>query len=153
MDIEESKNLASQYPEKVKFMSKALIQKLKEMDADYPHKNPYSHHYKSQAGGTPKILKSQQSGNIVSLKFQSRGNSINHAYLMYTLNGGQESEEWYRLDAQVEGNEVSADLPKGATHYIFNLIDSEDFLISHPKMGQVGDFKRRHYSIKAISVN
>ena len=36
--------------------------------------------------------------------------------------------------------------------YIFNLIDSENFLISYPRLGQVGDFKKGQYSAKAISV-
>ena len=153
VDIEESKNLASKFPEKAKEMNQLLQERLDEMDADYPHKNPYSHHFNKQAKNTPQALESKHSGNKVSLSYKNRGNAIKKAYLMYTLNGAKNSEEWYRMDATITPNKITAVLPKGTTHYIFNLIDDQDFLVSYPRMGQLGDFKKRgRYSEKAIPV-
>ena len=152
VDIEESKNLVAVLPEKAKEMNLILQKKLDEMKADYPYKNPYSHHYKSNLNSTVLVQSSEQSGNTVSLKFKERKNTIQNAYLMYTTNGGGDSEEWYRMEAKISHGRISAELPKGTTHYIFNLIDNQNFLISHPRMGRVGEYKNRHYSVKALKV-
>ena len=55
------------------------------------------------------------------------------ANLLYTLNGGEKSEEWYRTPATVAGNVATATLPEGTTHYVINLIDENNFLRSHPE--------------------
>ncbi|WDE99439.1 sulfatase [Lentisphaera profundi] len=152
VDIEESKNLVSQMPEKAAEMNRLLQQRLDEMDADYPYKNPY---FKNSLAGkkqVPIVTSQEQNGRQLSLNYENKGNALSKAYLMYTLNGGQQSEEWYRMDAQIQGNKVNATLPEGSTHYIFNLIDDQNFLVSYPRMGQVGDFKRGNYSIKALKV-
>ena len=153
IDIEESKNLASKFPEKAKEMNHLLQERLDEMDADYPHKNPYSHHFNKQAKSTPQALESKHSGNKVSLSYKSRGNTIKKAYLMYTLNGGQKSEEWYRMEVTHKESNLSVKLPPGTTHYLFNLIDDKNFLVSYPRLGQTGHFKKGHYSTKALKVN
>ena len=49
------------------------------------------------------------------------------AQILYTLNGGERSEEWYVGQALVSGNKVTAKLPKESTHYFFNLVDEKNF--------------------------
>ena len=57
------------------------------------------------------------------------------ANLLYTQNGGHRHEEWFRVPATLTGNNsATAELPEGTTHYLFNLIDEHNFLVSHPKM-------------------
>jgi hypothetical protein len=34
----------------------------------------------------------------------------------------------------VEGNRLVGKLPKGTTHYVFNLVDEHNFLVSYPDM-------------------
>ncbi len=48
-------------------------------------------------------------------------------------------------------NLVSVDLPKGTTHYVFNLVDENNYLISYPRAGYLKETKV--FAPKAISVN
>jgi hypothetical protein len=57
------------------------------------------------------------------------------ADLLYTSNGGGRFEEWFRAPARIlPGGKISAKLPKEATHYLINLIDENQFLVSYPEM-------------------
>ena len=57
------------------------------------------------------------------------------ANLIYTLNGGARYEEWFRKPATLmPGLKVSAVLPEGTTHYVINLIDENEFLVSYPEV-------------------
>ena len=81
------------------------------------------------------------------------GNRVVWADLLYTTNGGQKYEEWYRTPAKlVAGNTASAVLPEGTTHYLFNLVDEHQFLISYPGMGSMSDYKGGNYSTRAFAV-
>ena len=81
---------------------------------------------------------------------------VTTGHLLYTLNGGEKSEEWYRAPAKVKGNRLEAKLPKGASHYVFNLIDENNFLVSYPQMVDMltaGSRKPKGtYSIEAFAV-
>ncbi|MDD7983978.1 sulfatase [Lentisphaera marina] len=152
VDIEESKNLATRFPERAQEMNRLLQERLDEMDADYPYKNPYFKNPLPGIKNTPIVKSEGRKGRKVWVEYKTRGNKIDKAYLMYTTNGGQGSEEWNRMDATVGDGKVFAELPEGSTHYIFNLVDDKNFLVSYPRMGQVGDFKRGNYSTKALPV-
>jgi arylsulfatase A-like enzyme len=152
IDLEESKNLAAKRPEKATEMNRLLQLRLDEMQADYPYKNPYYRKLPPSAQQAPRAKATGQSASQVWMTYQEKGNSLVKAYLMYTTNGGQKAEEWSRMDATFKGDKVSASLPEGTTHYIFNLIDDQNFLVSYPRMGQVSDFKRGNYSSKAFKV-
>ena len=124
------------------------------MKADYPYKNPSYRTPFPDSKQIPVAKAQTQSGNQVSMTYQQKGNKLVKAYLMYTTNGGNKSEEWFRMDAEIKDNQVSAKLPKGTTHYIFNLIDDKNFLVSYPSMGQVSHYKKKGiYSTKALKAN
>lgn len=55
-----------------------------------------------------------------------------NAYLLYTPNGGYRDEEWFAIDARIDADRgrVHASLPADATHFLFNLVDENNFLIS-----------------------
>ena len=58
---------------------------------------------------------------------------------IYTLNGGQQYEEWHRAPATLaDGNTATATLPDGTTHYFLNLVDENQFLRSYPEVRKKG---------------
>jgi arylsulfatase A-like enzyme len=152
VDIEESKNLAKAMPEKVQEMNKQLQLKLEEMDASFPFLNPHTMRKIPGKDQVCSVLDHGIDGNKAWVKFKENGNKVTKAYLLYTDNGGEKYEEWYRLDATVKGNKVFAKLPKGTTHYLFNLVDDKGFMLSYPRMGQMPDYIKGNYSTKALSV-
>ena len=89
-------------------------------------------------------------------EFKTNGSKVERAQIAYTLNGGQKSEEWYITNARVEGNKVIGNLPLHTTHYVFNLIDENNFLISYPEMPDMLSAGNRKgkipYSQKALKV-
>ena len=156
-DIEEKKNLANKMPEKVKEMSLELFRRLDAMKASYPYQNPNYKHALPGKDEVCKPLENGRKGNAVWAIFEEHGARVTTGQLLYTLNGGEKSEEWYRAPAKVKGNRLEAELPKGATHYVFNLIDENNFLVSYPQMVDMltaGSRKPKGaYSMEAFAVN
>ena len=134
IDIEESENLAEKFPQKAELLRKKLFSKLSEMNASYPFLNPS---FKGSLPHKEKIcvpLKHEINGRKVSIEFKTNGSNVDRAQISYTLNGGQKFEEWYITEARIKGNKVIGELPINTTHYVFNLIDEHNFLISYPEM-------------------
>jgi len=154
VDIEESKNLATEMPEKVKEMAALLHESLAEMKASKPYYNPNAPGKLPHKEKTPIALKLSQSGNTAKLTYKENGAKVVRADLIYTLNAGHKYEEWFRQQATInqDGKVVTAELPKGTTHYFINLIDENNYLVSHPKIDDVktrGDKQPSKYAIKA----
>ncbi len=134
-DIEEAKNLATAMPEKAMEMNKKLTSVLEEMKASYPYYNPDCRFAIPGKENVCKVLAHEQKGNVVEFVYKENGASVVRAQLIYTLNGGQRYEEWFRTSAKLlPGNRVSAVLPKGTTHIFINLIDENNFLKSYPEV-------------------
>jgi arylsulfatase A-like enzyme len=135
VDIEEAKNIADSMPEKVESMRKLLAAELESMDASLPYLNPLT---TRQLVGKDLVCvpqKAERNGRVVSVSYQENGAKVVAGYLMYTRNGGHTDEEWDRTSAQLSGDgKLVAELPEGATHYLFNLIDENDFLVSYPQV-------------------
>ena len=134
-DMEESKNLAASMPEKAQAMNAELSERLTEMNASYPYYNP---HFKSSLPNkekVPEVLSFVKTGQVVEFSYQENGAKVLRAQLIYTLNGGENvfDEEWFRTPAPLlPGNRISATLHEGTTHYVINLIDENNFLVSYP---------------------
>jgi len=154
VDIEEMNNLAEVLPEKAAEMDSLLGVRLDEMNASYPFLNPKCKKHIDHQEGVCKVLDAGKDGNEVWAKFEEQGNKVTSAYLLYTLNGGEQYEEWYRNDAEVgvDGT-VKAHLPEGTTHYLFNLVDEHQFMVSYPDMGGRKDYKKGQYAVGALGVN
>lgn len=143
-DIEEKKNLVSSMPDKAARMNARLTQILTEMNASYPYYNPLCPRLPKRKMTATVLSHSQrevaQQGNAdqtisVEFKFQENGAKVIQANLMYTPNGGDRFEEWFRLPAILGPNSTAvAKLPKGTTHFLINLIDENRFLISYPEI-------------------
>ena len=152
VDIEEAHNLAESMPEKAIELNDLLESHLVEMKASPPYLNPTCRAklFAKQKVCTP--IENGRDGNRVWTTFQENGAKVVAANLIYTSNGGDKYEEWYRLPALVNGDQVSAELPTDATHYVFNLIDQNQYLVSYPAMKEESD-RSEQYSQRAFSTN
>jgi arylsulfatase A-like enzyme len=150
VDIEEAVNLAGKMPEKTASMNRKLTELLTEMKASYPGYNP---DYKGELPNkelVPAVLSHKMTGDTVEFAYKENGAKVVRADLIYTLNGGDRFEEWFRAPVTLHpGMKVSVELPEGTTHYILNLIDENSFLISYPDMaGKKGKYAERALPVK-----
>lgn len=156
VDIEEAKNLATLDPERTKEMNDQLTAMLTEMKASYPYYNPYYKRELEHKETVPTVTSTSKKKNQATFKYEEHGAKVVKADLIYTLNGGERYEEWFRADAQINGDgTVTAILPKGTTHYIINLIDEHQFLVSYPEMPAKKALRKikKKYSNFALSIN
>ena len=138
VDIEEAVNLAATMPEKTAEMNRQLTEMLTQMKASYPYYNPTAQSLPGHDSFCT-VKSHELNGDTAKCMFQKNGAKVVRANLIYTLNGGEKHEEWFRLQADLNGGTVSVDLPAGTTHYYFNLIDENRFLVSYPEVGTIED--------------
>lgn len=156
VDIEEAKNLATVQPKRVQEMNEQLTAMLTEMKASYPHYNPYNKNAMEHKETVPTVLSSSKKKNQVVFNYKENGAKVVQANLIYTTNGGHRYEEWFKTEGQINNDgTVTVTLPKGTTHYIINLIDEHNFLVSYPEMPAIKSMNKtkEKYSEYAISVN
>jgi len=151
VDIEEANDLAESKPELARELNSLLQSHLDEMHASPPFLNPKS---PAALPGKNKAcipLAHGIKGQRVWATYKEAGARIISANLIYTNNGGERYEEWYRLPASItSGGTVTATLPPDATHYVFNLIDENHFLVSYPEMKFLKD-RSAPFSVRAFS--
>lgn len=139
VDIEEANNLAEQMPDKTATMNHQLTEMLVEMKASYPSYNPNFNGQLPHKQSVPVVNKVQEQGSTVSVSYRERGAEVQRAQLIYTKNGGEPHEEWFRVPMESTGKgEFAVELPEGTTHYFVNLIDENQFLVSYPSLKQFG---------------
>jgi arylsulfatase A-like enzyme len=132
VDIEEAKNLAAALPEQTASMNRKLTQILTGMNASYPYFNPHCPRLPMRVK-TPKVLSHRQAGDSVEFTYRENGAKVVRAELIYTKNGGHRNEEWFRAPARLTTHGTAmAKIPEGTSHYLLNLIDANNFLVSHP---------------------
>ena len=136
VDIEESKNLATEMPEKVKSMAAKMDSILDEMDASFPYYNPRCGAKLPHKEKIPEVESTVAKEGKVSAIYKENGAKIKEAHLIYTLNAGHKYEEWFRevLTVDEAAKTVSGNLPKGTTHYFINLVDENQFMVSYPEI-------------------
>lgn len=141
VDIEEAENLADEMPERTREMNNHLTAILDEMEASYPYYNPAAPAPLPNKDKVPAVTAGTRDGPAVTFIYEENGAKVAHADLIYTLNGGDRYEEWFRMPAKLTGEgRVTAELPKGTTHYYLNLIDENQFLRSYPEVIKKGNF-------------
>ncbi|REE08737.1 arylsulfatase A-like enzyme [Winogradskyella pacifica] len=156
VDIEEANNLATSNPEKIKEMNAQLTSILTEMKASYPSYNPYYKSEMEHKETVPTVIFASKDNNQVTFKFKENGAKVVTANLIYTTNGGHRYEEWFKADAKINADgTITANLPNGTTHYIINVIDTHNFLVSYPEMPTVKSLKKdkKNYSNYALKNN
>jgi len=150
VDIEESKNLATKLPEKTKEMNRLLTERLEQLNARYPYLNPTSKATLPNKSKVPTVVEHSVDGENVWLKFKNNGAKVVKAELIYTTNGGIPGEIWFPVSMNLSDDTVSVTLPEGTTHYVFNLIDENNYLIGYPDAGYQKTTKV--FATKAIPV-
>ena len=143
VDIEEAKNLAAEKPELVSKLHKKMTAELTEMKASYPYYNPFFEGDIPNKETVPTVQSNKQDGNKVIFMYTENGAKVVTAHLLYTLNGGEKPEEWFQATANLtKNNTAEAMLPEGTTHYLINLIDENNFLVSYPEMKDAKALKK-----------
>lgn len=139
VDIEEAINLAQKMPEKAAEMNDKLTTGLREMRASYPYYNPDCQSDLPGKQHVCEVKLLERKGRNVVLTYQEHGAKVVRADLIYTLNGGEKYEEWFRKPVAFHvDEEIAVQLPEGTTHYFVNLIDENQFLVSYPKVAVGG---------------
>lgn len=140
VDIEEAYNLAADLPEKTEEMKAKLNAALTEMKASYPYFNPDCVAPLPHKEEVCTVVSHDRIGQTVEFTFEEHGSKVVHADLIYTLNGGDRYEEWFRRPATLTGDgQVTVKLPEGTTHYYLNLVDEHQFLRSYPEVVAQGN--------------
>ena len=155
VDIEEAKNLADEMNDRAVAMNKRLAEILAEMGASFPYHNPHFKYALPNKESVPTILSQELKEQTAQVIYQNNGANVTNAHLLYTTNGGEPFEEWFLIPASImPDNKVVAQLPKGTTHYVFNLIDQNNFLVSYPDLpdSETVEKQKIKYSKLALAV-
>jgi len=136
-DIHESVDVSEQYPELTAQLVKEHQAMLDDVGGLPAYYNPNSSKDVPHKSEVPAVLKHGNTGNgVVWVEFEADKAAVLEATLYYTLNGGSRREDWYPVPARVVGKgRVEATVPEGTTHYVFQLVDENNFLISYPEVG------------------
>ncbi|MGZ0708898.1 sulfatase [Coraliomargarita sp. W4R53] len=154
VDIEESKNLVTSMPEKAQELNAKLTELLTRTNASHPYYNPLYQGELPHKETVPAITSAKRDGDVVRASFTENGAKVVGAQLMYTTLGGDANEEWFVAPATIENETVVATLPEGTTHYLFNIIDENNYLVSYPAVKSQATYKGRlKFSQDALSVN
>jgi len=135
VDIEEKNDLAARMPGKAQELAELLEEQLQDMRASPPFLNPKSKPAIPRSEQVCQVISSGSSEGNIWLSYHENGATVVRAEIIYTDNGGDRYEEWYRLPATItKPGRAEGVLPAGTTHYVWNLIDENHFLVSHPTM-------------------
>jgi len=116
---------------------------LKDMNAGMTNYNPSC--TKIKIPGAEKLVSviyEQRTNRRVRLRYEEKGAKLVSARVIYSLNGDSQDSEWFPLEAEIipgsgkNPAKVEATLPPKTTHYVFNLIDENNFMISHPQLNK-----------------
>ncbi len=137
-------------PDLTSKMNARLTAALTEMKASYPYYNPACTTPVPNSEKVCTVESHQRDGQRVRFVFRERGAKVTRADLIYSLNGGEQYEEWFRAPATLhDSNQVTATLPKGTTHYYLNLIDENQFLRRYPEV--MAQKKSKSFAKAALS--
>jgi len=149
-DIEEAKDLITELPGIAKDLDAKLTAALTEMKASYPAYNPQCSGALPDREKVCTVTSHSRDGQNVTFTFEEHGAKVVRADLIYTLNGGERYEEWFRSPAVIESTTtINAVLPNDTTHYFLNLSDENQFLRSYPEVQE----KKSPFAASALSVN
>ncbi|NDV62062.1 sulfatase [Puniceicoccales bacterium CK1056] len=138
-DIEEMNDINASEAVLVQTLSTELETWLSDVNASVPHYNPNYTGTLTNKGNVPQVLASGDSNSVAWVTFETDKAEVVKIELIYTLDGGHDEEEWFDLDVPfifADGT-ASIPVPAGTTHYVFNLIDENNFLVSSVNVGEI----------------
>jgi hypothetical protein len=130
-DLGEQKSVAAEFPEVTKQLLGDLTRWLSEHHAGVPYKNAaYKPGNLPGQKNVPSVTDRGCEGDRIwaTIETGAGKSKIAQAFLLYTTNPGK-TEEWFRAEATVEHNRVTATAQPGMTHAVFCLIDENNFLV------------------------
>jgi uncharacterized sulfatase len=151
VDIEEAKNLAGEMPEKAAALNARLSDIFTEMKASLPYLNPDCKFPLPNQKHVPTVTGHKVDGQTVTASYQENGARVVRADVIYAIHPGEKTEEWFRAFGEIDNGVVKATLPPEATHAYINLVDENNFLVSHPKPVPAAD-KGNTYANTAITL-
>jgi len=111
------------------------------LDAGMTNYNPSCTKIKMPgAGKFVSVIDQQRTNRRVRLRYQENGAKLLTARVIYSLNGDDRDSEWFPLEAKIIPSsgknpaKVEATLPPKTTHYVYNLVDENNFLVTYPKL-------------------
>ena len=144
-DIEESKDVSEKYPEKFNELKTDLAKWLGGVNASLPHYSPEFPGTLMNKEKAPAVTGGGHAGGVAWVTFETAPKAkVEKAFLMYTLNGGAGvDEEWFRVPAQLNAaaGRAEAAVPAGTTHFVFTLIDENNFLINSVNAGDMASMR------------
>ncbi len=141
VDIEESVNLWNTETNIAEELGAELKTWLADVGANVPHYNPkYTSGNLPNQGLVPAATANGKAGDVVWVEFETNQAEVVRVDLLYTFEGFNVDQDWFRMPATITGpGRAEATAPEGTTHYVFNLIDENNFLVSYPDVGTTGD--------------
>ncbi|NDV62074.1 sulfatase [Puniceicoccales bacterium CK1056] len=139
-DIEEANDLYATQPTMVSQLASELESWLTSVDASVPHYNPKTSQTLLNKDQVPAVIDSGSSNGVAWVTFETDKAAVERVELIYTPNGDNSvNEEWFDLNVPFVPASGYAEItiPDGTTHFVFNLIDENNFLVSSVDVGAV----------------
>ena len=143
VDWEEAKDLSKKKPKLAQSMADELLTFLGGMDAGMTYNNPTCTKVKIPgARKTLSVIDQERNNRRVRLRYQENGAKLVSAKVIYSLNGDNKDSEWFPLEAKIiratgkNSGKVEATLPPKTTHYVYNLVDENNFMVCHPQLNK-----------------
>ena len=138
-DESEADDVSGKFPELCKAMKDELFDYLEETNATMPYRHVGGRNVDdSERTSVPKMLELSADGDQLKVTFEHGDGKaeVVEAALHYTLNPKPfdstrgHREEWLTAPATLGHGEVTASMPPGATHAVFVMRDSNNFLLT-----------------------
>ena len=143
VDWEEAKDVSRERPALTESMKQELLSFLKQMNAGMTNYNPSCTKVKMPgAGKFVSVIDQQRTNRRVRLRYEENGAKLVSAKVIYSLNGDSKDSEWFPLEAKMipasgkNPAKVEATLPHKTTHYVYNLVDENNFMVSFPQLNK-----------------
>ena len=143
VDWEEAKDISKEKPEIAKSMREELLTFLKDLNAGMTNYNPTCTKVKIPgAGKFISVIDQQRTNRRVRLRYKENGAKLVSAKVIYSLNGESKDSEWFPLEAKMipasgkNPAKVEATLPPKTTHYVYNLVDENNFMVTYPQLNK-----------------
>ena len=135
-DIGESNNMAGTQAALAGELAAELQSWLTEVGARFPSYNPKRAATPHQSE-VPSVTGAGNLNGLAWVDWETNKAPVKRVELIYAINGGGTDEEWFSLPVSpsAAGGHAMVAIPKGTTHFVFNLIDANNFLVSSPDVG------------------
>jgi len=141
VDIEEMVDLRDTETNTAAVLGAELKTWLADVGANVPHYNPnYASGTLPNQGQVPAATANGRNGSVVWVEYETNKAAMARVDLLYTFEGDSVNQDWFRTPATITApGHAEVSVPEGTTHYLFNLIDENNFLVSYPDVGTTGD--------------